>query len=184
MAVFWTEQMLADLRGTESGYVLAARYGLSLGTVTGKRFRLRKAGTQIAEKAPRPSATKEELLARRRARRRKTPQPEGALAPPLPPPPPPIVVPPTPSPPQQPEKPPLVVRLAPVADPTLYRVVGRPAAPRRVNALHRGCQWPLEDKTADRPWRFCEEPSEVGRPYCTPHCAVAYGRRQAQDAIE
>jgi len=39
----------------------------------------------------------------------------------------------------------------------------------------QGCQWPTgHPGTAE--FHFCGAPREHGRPYCTPHCTVAYRR--------
>ena len=51
-------------------------------------------------------------------------------------------------------------------------VVVAPVAP----TSGRGCQWPVGDpKQPD--FHFCGQPSEIGRPYCAKHCAIAYHRR-------
>jgi GcrA cell cycle regulator len=38
------------------------------------------------------------------------------------------------------------------------------------------CQWPMGKR---RPWHCCGQPAEPGRPYCAPHCSVAYVRLAA-----
>lgn len=38
------------------------------------------------------------------------------------------------------------------------------------------CMWPVGDpKQSD--FHFCGEQAELGKPYCTKHCAVAYNRK-------
>ncbi len=50
------------------------------------------------------------------------------------------------------------------------------AAPQRAQGGH-GCMWPIGDpKSAE--FHFCGEPADPGRPYCAPHCAQAYQRRE------
>jgi len=39
------------------------------------------------------------------------------------------------------------------------------------------CSWPLGEP-GTRAFRFCDAPTEAGRPYCPEHCGVAYRRRQ------
>jgi GcrA cell cycle regulator len=46
----------------------------------------------------------------------------------------------------------------------------RPAAPRPVPPP-RACAWPLNDR---RPWRFCDDASAPGQPYCAEHCRRAF----------
>ncbi len=61
----------------------------------------------------------------------------------------------------------------------------RPAAPtpvpqaaRRVKAApgSRACMWPMGDPKQPG-FHFCGAPAEVGRPYCSGHCSVAYHKR-------
>jgi len=59
----------------------------------------------------------------------------------------------------------------PVEEPPPPVIVAPPPAPNS-----RGCQWPVGDpKQPD--FHFCGQPSEIGRPYCAAHCAIAYHRR-------
>lgn len=51
------------------------------------------------------------------------------------------------------------------------------AIPRVKAAAHsvgayRTCQFPI----GENPFRFCDTPSEPGKPYCAEHCAIAYVR--------
>lgn len=56
-----------------------------------------------------------------------------------------------------------------------------PAAPKtrpgaampRLYAPIRECAWPLNDR---RPWKFCDAPTEPGKPYCRDHCKQAKGK--------
>lgn len=48
--------------------------------------------------------------------------------------------------------------------------------PRGVTFLelrHRDCRWPMGGPREPAEL-FCGEPAELGRPYCSGHCAVAY----------
>jgi GcrA cell cycle regulator len=36
------------------------------------------------------------------------------------------------------------------------------------------CCWPLGDPKDKENFRFCDEPSKFGRPYCRKHCEIAY----------
>ncbi|HPI62961.1 MAG TPA: GcrA family cell cycle regulator [Alphaproteobacteria bacterium] len=43
-------------------------------------------------------------------------------------------------------------------------------------AAKKPCMWPVGDpKQSD--FHFCGHDSEVGRPYCTEHCVIAYNRK-------
>lgn len=43
-------------------------------------------------------------------------------------------------------------------------------------AIKKPCMWPVGDpKQSD--FHFCGHDSEVGRPYCTEHCVIAYNRK-------
>ncbi len=44
----------------------------------------------------------------------------------------------------------------------------------------QGCQWPNGHPGA-ADFHFCGAPREHGRPYCTPHCAIAYRRLGGSD---
>ena len=43
------------------------------------------------------------------------------------------------------------------------------------------CQWPIGDPRNPE-FRFCNEPTAAGKPYCTGHCAVAYTRSSSSSA--
>jgi len=66
--------------------------------------------------------------------------------------------------PRPPEPPP-----APVAEPVVR--MPRPAPLPPVSGA-RSCQWP--GRPWRRPWPFCGAEVVPGRPYCLPHCLVAY----------
>ncbi|MSP82280.1 MAG: global cell cycle regulator GcrA-like protein [Alphaproteobacteria bacterium] len=45
----------------------------------------------------------------------------------------------------------------------------------------RGCVWPLGDP-GDADFHYCGAKAEPSRPYCAPHCAIAYRRRDRDAA--
>lgn len=191
MAVVWTEAMLAELATDDPGHVVAARLGLSLGSVTGKRFRIKTAKRamassveappqreRVAPGAKPPKATPEERRERKNALRRRLRdqrraelglRPIRRAAP-------------VAAAPVDAASSPVRPAGKPVAQPAdaLYRLVGRPLEPRRVARHVRTCQWPLDnpDRAAGG-GRFvcCGEAVELGRPYCPSHCDLAYARR-------
>jgi len=52
----------------------------------------------------------------------------------------------------------------------------RPAAQPSKHAGTKTCSWPVGDPKQVG-FHFCGEPSELGRPYCAHHCAIAYHRK-------
>ena len=55
-------------------------------------------------------------------------------------------------------------------EPPALKVVFKPLA-------SHFCCWPLGDP-GTKSFRFCDEPSRPGKPYCEDHCAVAYVKMQ------
>lgn len=55
--------------------------------------------------------------------------------------------------------------------------VERPVAAKSVFITSRHpCCWPLGDPKDKENFRFCSDPSVLGRPYCAKHCEMAYIR--------
>lgn len=69
-----------------------------------------------------------------------------------------------------PERAPPVRAPQPLAAPFLG--VRSPEAPRPAGRVAR-CVFPIGDPGADS-FRYCEDPTHPGRPYCSPHCQAAY----------
>ncbi len=156
----WNQDAIAKLRALwaegHSTAEIGRRLGVSKNAVVGKAHRLNL--------PPRPSPIRRDAVARPVAPRRAT----GPTLPPLP----------TmgatmearPAP-RRVEAP----RAAPRAE-TPIRVVAT-STPRTGLATGRTteCCWPLGDP-GTRSFRFCDAPSEPGRPYCEAHAAQAYVR--------
>ncbi len=50
--------------------------------------------------------------------------------------------------------------------------------PKPVDLGPNGCRWPIGDP-GQPDFRFCEAPAVVlGKPYCSPHCALAYRAKE------
>jgi GcrA cell cycle regulator len=70
-------------------------------------------------------------------------------------------------------------------DPENAAVAAPQPAPRKIRPLNLGtfpppkeCLWPIGDPREEN-FHFCSEPTEIGMPYCSSHCAVAYYKRRA-----
>jgi|AACY02.16.fsa_nt_gi Uncharacterized protein conserved in bacteria len=57
----------------------------------------------------------------------------------------------------------------------LRAAAARPKQAQDPENTGQGCQWPIGHPGA-QDFHFCGAPREQGRPYCSPHCAVAYRR--------
>jgi GcrA cell cycle regulator len=62
-----------------------------------------------------------------------------------------------------------------VSLPALVSVAPRKSAPIELSPLFSNspCRWPIGDP-GNKDFKFCCEPTELGRPYCPRHCKVAY----------
>lgn len=152
----WNEDTIGRLRAlwTEghSTAEIGRRLGVSKNAVVGKAHRL------SLTSRPSPIRRDSEALPRRR-------QPRRASATTLP-----ILVAAQPTPPA--ESPRLAIRAQPPA------VERQPPALRAVPASRPGtritpCCWPIGEP-GTRSFRFCDEASVTGKPYCEPHAALAY----------
>ena len=43
----------------------------------------------------------------------------------------------------------------------------------KVTHTYSSCQWPIGDPQ-EKEFRFCEESTVIGKPYCQAHCDIAY----------
>lgn len=164
----WADETIARLRELwaegHSTAEIGRRLGVSKNAVVGKAHRL--------DLSARPSPIRREgegLPSRRTLLRRV----EGPTLPPLPcttalpPTPPPVRLPiSVASPPPAPVAPP---RPVPASPPRLQAV---PPPPRPYGRVVTCC-WPIGEP-GTRDFRFCDEPSEPGRPYCEEHARLAY----------
>jgi GcrA cell cycle regulator len=50
------------------------------------------------------------------------------------------------------------------------------AARTATQAGSKTCSWPVGDPKQPG-FHFCDEPAEVGKPYCSHHCHVAYHKK-------
>jgi GcrA cell cycle regulator len=173
----WTEQRIEILRklwgqGQTASQIAAILGGITRNAVIGKAHRLGLTG--------RPSPIKREAGASPQPRRRAAaaparrmpgagqpgagihgqplPQPHGTSA----------------VPPQQAR---VQTPTAPAAREIPAAPAAKPAAPRA--SAHTGsktCSWPMGDPKQPG-FHFCGEPAEIGKPYCSQHCHVAYHKK-------
>jgi GcrA cell cycle regulator len=189
----WSEEVITQLRALwaegHSTAEIGRRLGVTKNAIVGKAHRL--------DLPARPSPIRRDPDAEP-ARRSTVRRVEGPTLPPLPSAvadsvagvpafgsvcpsvaPPPIAVAPPP-----PPRPPVVVRpvIAPPAPPRPVVLAPRPIAPpppRPIAVAPRPygrvvtCCWPIGEP-GTREFRFCDVPSEPGRPYCEDHVKVAY----------
>lgn len=184
----WSEEVISQLRALWADGLSTAEIGRRLGVtknaIVGKAHRL--------DLAARPSPIRRDPSAEP-ARRAAVRRVDGPTLPPLPsvgPGSPPVqpavpavaaqpVRPPVQAAPVRPVAPPAQVRPVPTMAPP--RPVIAPPAPRPMAVQPRPtgrvvtCCWPLGEP-GTRDFRFCDSPSEPGRPYCEDHVKVAYVR--------
>lgn len=150
----WTSETIVRLRGLwsegHSTAEIGRRLGVSKNAVVGKAHRL--------DLPARPSPIRRDGPAAPRPAPRRL---AGPTLPPLP----------------SAERPVLVPRpdIARAARPTPVAVAPRPAAPARPFGRVVACCWPLGEP-GTKQFRFCDEGSVPGKPYCAEHAQLAYVR--------
>lgn len=155
-SIEWTDAVIARLRAlwTEGHTTveIGRRLGISKNAVVGKAHRLNLPG--------RPSPIRKDGSTRtrpRQVRSERVPSPAlAALSTPRP-----QAAPPSPS--------------ASVAVPVESVGIDRANAPERPAGRVQECCWPI-GQPGRTGFRFCSDPSEPGKPYCTEHCRSAYVR--------
>jgi GcrA cell cycle regulator len=172
----WNEDTIVRLREFwaegHSTAEIGRRLGVSKNAIVGKAHRL--------DLPARPSPIRREASSLEAVLQCSSHRPEGTTLPPLPSiaevkPPPPVSVPVVPAAPvaravgttAAPVRAPVPRPVPPPAPPRIQVVTPRPYA-RIVT-----CCWPIGEP-GTRSFRFCEEPSDPGKPYCAEHAKVAY----------
>lgn len=158
----WTDDVIARLRTLwEEGHSTAEigrRLGVSKNAIVGKAHRLALPA--------RPSPIRRDAIVSEQAKPLLVRRVDGPTLPPLASAdaPMPVVVGVSPAPPPRPA-PPVAVRPAPAPRP-------QPVAARPYGRIITCC-WPIGEP-GTKSFRFCDDPSEPGKPYCGDHAKLAY----------
>lgn len=79
---------------------------------------------------------------------------------------------------------PTITNLDRITQQTTARKAVAPPPPRPVQEVWKGrikeCCWPIGEP-GTKAFRFCDEPSEAGKPYCPEHCNAAFVGRKTPE---